>query len=440
MERVLIVPWGNPFQWDSITYEYGGCRMKSSSTLPVLINALKPEKILIFTLDTLANIQVRGKPDIEPKDFKRYSEVVEDVQSRIKWFIENELSSDFPDSAEMLKDGRIDIVVAPGVGLFKNINVEGDLLDFYNYALYVLSTKLPSNNLEVYLDLTHGINFMPTLLYRALNNLLGISAFINDCRLVVLNSEPYPQGFQRDEKESIIPITTLHIRTVEDIVLRPKPIYSRVEDNKLSAFISSLANGLPLVFTTFYPELNELKTLIDEELAEFLKNIEVNGIHISRSRGFSNDFKTLTKIYYFIRCLNLSHEMFGGLPKEEVSIDTLECLVELIFKKIRRLEIITKRDVRQIRDTIKKAIKKEGKIRDKLRAGEKLLYLDVYNFAKDRSIPKKDKIDPRDFVAHSGLISDLIYVRLREDDELLSYVDYDKVIELSIKSMWSDWV
>ncbi len=436
MERVLIVPWGNPFQWEPITYEYDGCKMKSSSTLPVLVNALKPEKILIFTLDTLANIQVRGKPEIEPKDFKRYSEVVEDVQSRIKWFIGNELSSDFLDLIKMLKDGRVEIVVAPGVGLFKNINVEGDILDFYNYVLHVLSTKLPSNNLEIYLDLTHGINFMPTLLYRALNNLLGLSAFVNECRLVVLNSEPYPQGFQRDEKESIVSTTTLRIRTVENRVLRPKPIYSRVSDDKLSAFISSLANGLPLVFTTFYPEIDKLKTLMDEELSEFLKNIDVGGRHIRRLRGFSNDFKTLTKIYYLIRCLNSSHEMFGELPKEEVSIDTLEGLTELVFKKIRRLEIITKRDVRQIRDIIKKAIKKEGKMSEKLRIGEKLLYLNVYNFTKDKNILKKDKIDPRDFVAHSGLISDLIYVRLCGEDKLLSYEDREKVIELSIESMW----
>ncbi|WP_457548463.1 CRISPR-associated CARF protein Csx1 [Archaeoglobus sp.] len=438
MMKVLIAPWGNPFQWESITYEYDGCRMKISSTLPVLVNALKPEKILIFTLDTLANIQVRGKPDIEPKDFKRYSEVVEDVQSRIRWFIENELSSDFPDLIEMLKDGRIEIVVAPGVGLFKNVNVEGDILDFYNYALYVLSTKLPSNNLEVYLDLTHGINFMPTLLYRALNNLLGLSAFVNDCRLVVLNSEPYPQGFQRDEKESIISNTTFRIRTVEDRVVRPKPIYSRVSDDNLSAFVSSLANGLPLVFTTFYPELDKLKALIDEELAELLKNIKVSGRHIRRSRGFSNDFKTLSKIYYFVRCLNSSHEIFEELPKEEVSIDTLEGLIELVFKKIKRLEIITKRDVRQIRDTIKKAIKKEGKIGDMLRMGKKLLYLDVYNFARDKNILKRDKIDPRDFIAHSGLISDIIYVRLRGEDKLLSYENGEEVIGLSIKSVWGD--
>ena len=434
-ERVLIAPWGNPFQWEPIKYEFRGYVLESSSTLPILVEAIKPDKVIVVVLDTLANLQIKGKPEVDTKKFSNYSEVVKDVEDRVKWFLEFELSEKCPNIVKMLEDGQLKIVVAPGVGLFKNIRVEGDILDFYNYALYKLSTELPVGEAEVYLDLTHGINFMPTLLYRALNNLLGLSAFINDCKLVVLNSEPYPQGFPKEEKEKIIPETTLHIRVVEDRAVRPKPIYSKVSDLRLSAFVSSLANGLPLVFATFYPKLDDLREIIDSELKIFFENIEVKNGSVKRNRTFSRDFKTLTKLYYFVRCLNL-HEPFRSLPMEEISVDALEKIIEAIFKKITRLEIMTKRDIGQICNIVEKASKKEGKISEKLRKGEKLLYLDVYNFAKDKEFSKRDKIDPRDFLAHAGLISDRVYVRMEDENIKLSYGDPDEIVKLSVKSMW----
>ncbi len=399
--------------------------------------------MIIFTLDTLANIKIKGKPDINQKTFSNYSDVKEDVENRVKWFLEKETIANLSDSSlkekmtKLLNSRRIKIVVAPGVGSFKNIKVEGEMLDFYHYALYKLSKELPTGSMKVYLDLTHGINFMPTLLYRALNNLLGLAAFVNNCRFVVLNSEPYPQGFSKEEKDAVVSETVLRIRVVEDRFVQPKPIYSKVKDRSLATFISSLTNGFPLVFTTFYPEIDKLKkSFINEELENFLRNIEIKSGNVKRKKCLSEDFKTSSKIYYLIRVLNASNK--HELPKTEVSIDDLECLIELIFKKITRLEVITKRDVRQIRDVVKKASKKDGEVGDRLRSGEKLLYLDVYNFAKDKNFDRKDKIDPRDFIAHSGLISDRIYVRLDNGKMTLSYGDLEEIMNLSIKSMWGD--
>jgi|Deesub1362A_J573_1020465.scaffolds.fasta_scaffold05641_2 CRISPR-associated protein Csx1 len=436
VERVLIAPWGNPIQWEPITYEFGNYRMKSSSTLPILIESLRPERVIIFVLDTLANIKIKGKSNMEAKKFSSYSDVVKDVESRVRWFLENELAADCPNLMGMINSGKLKIVVVPGVGLFKNIKIEGDILDFYNYSLYELSRELPTSNMEIYLDLTHGINFMPTLLYRALNNLLGLAAFVNDCKFIVLNSEPYPQGFSKEEKETVVSETILRIRVVEDRLVRPKPIYSEVEDAKLSAFISSLINGFPLVFTTFYPRLNDLKASIDNELKRFFENIEVKNGSVKRNESFSKDFKTLSKLCYLVRCFDSSHELFRDLPRNEVSMDVLEDLIERVFKKIARLEIITKRDVRLISGVVRRANKKEGEIKERLRNGERLLYLDIYNFAEDKNFVRNEKIDPRNFIAHSGLISDRIHVRIDGEKVLLSYEGLEEIAGLSIKSMW----
>jgi len=46
----------------------------------------------------------------------------------------------------------------------------------------------------VYLDISHGINFMPTLTYRALNEILGVLAHTRRISLEIYNSEPVNKG------------------------------------------------------------------------------------------------------------------------------------------------------------------------------------------------------------------------------------------------------
>ena len=442
--KVLIVPWGNPFQWEPITYEFEGIKLKNKSSLPLLIEALKPEKIIIIALDTLANFRNRdGKPEIELKNFSEYLDVKEDVKDRIKWFLKKEILENILDPELKQEFSRfineeLKIIVVPGVGIFPNIAVEGEMLDFYYYILYKLARELPVDDLEVYLDLTHGINFMPTLIYRALNNLLGLAAFVRNVRFVVLNSEPFPQGFIGEEKAKVLRETVLHIRKVEDRNIHPKPIYSKVNNEKLTAFIASLANGFPLVFAKFYPKINELESVLDDEFQEFLKNIEVKEKKIKRNKNLSDDFKTISKLFYLIRILNSIFDEFSiNIPKDELSARELKSLVGIIFKKIRRLEMFTKRDIDIIKKFVKRATKKEGEIRESLLRGERVKYLEVFNFIKDTTDDVKESVDPRNFIAHSGLAMTLIYVKWSGNDVFLSYDEnrLQEIIKYSIESI-----
>lgn len=443
-----MVPWGNPFQWEQITYEFKGIKLKSKSSLPLLIEVLKPEKIIIIALDTIANFRNRdGKPEIELKNFSKYLDVEKDVKDRIKWFLEKEILENILDPelkqkfSKFISEEKLKIIVAPGVGIFPNIAVEGEMLDFYHYILYKLAKELPVDDLEVYLDLTHGINFMPTLIYRALNNLLGLAAFVRNVHFVVLNSEPFPQGFIGEEKAKVLRETILHIRKVEDRYIHPKPIYSKVSNEKLVAFIASLANGFPLVFATFYPKINELESVLDEEFQEFLKNIEVKEKKIKRNKNLSDDFKTISKLFYLIKILNSTFDKSNiNIPKEELSAKELESLVDIIFKKILKIKMFAKRDINIIKKFVKRAIKKEGEIKERLLHGERVRYLEVFNFIKkDTTDDAKERqdIDPRNFIAHSGLAMDLIYVKWNGNDVFLSY-DEDRlkeVIEYSTESI-----
>ncbi|WP_041439557.1 CRISPR-associated DxTHG motif protein [Thermovibrio ammonificans] len=87
-------------------------------------------------------------------------------------------------SAQGLEEGRIEIFVLPGKGTFPpprgvengvTIRVEGEATDYFYAFLFELykffkNNRLFSDNdeIEVMLDLAHGLNFVPVLTYRAL--------------------------------------------------------------------------------------------------------------------------------------------------------------------------------------------------------------------------------------------------------------------------------
>ena len=76
----------------------------------------------------------------------------------------------------------------------------------------------------------------------------------------------------------------LNVKAVEVRRVRPKPITDILSGShdRLNAFISSLANGFPLAFATFYPKEEDVKKEIDDILKEFLKSVEVDGRTVRR--------------------------------------------------------------------------------------------------------------------------------------------------------------
>lgn len=49
---LLVAPWGLPWDWKPVTYVYGDCRLKSSTSLECLARALNPRRILIVVSET----------------------------------------------------------------------------------------------------------------------------------------------------------------------------------------------------------------------------------------------------------------------------------------------------------------------------------------------------------------------------------------------------
>lgn len=471
--KVLVIPWGNPFQWEPITYKMNGYEIKSRSTLPILFEALNPEKTLIVTLDTLANFKRKTEngdiPNVEAREFSSYEEIVADVKERVHWFINHSIIEELEDEhiklnlKKGLKNKKIEISVAPGVGVFGNITIEGNMIDFYHFIVYKLAQCIPSDlqnaePLEVYLDLTHGINFMPTLTYRALHNLLGIAAYLDDVTITVLNSEPFPQGFFGEQKKEVVKNTVLHVRKVEETKMLPKPLYSTIDEKGMwNAFISSVTNGLPLVFAEFYPSLNEIERFLGKEFAEFKNSIEVlnNGKRVVRKQCLSEDFKTAAKLYYMLRVFNSE---FNDFPKKEVTFKELQSVSRILFRKMPRIGIILENQLEDLKRLIegkvdyednkltrKKGLRdyiayekpKEGWIRD-LKRGKPLPLLEVrrnlHYYSPSGSGANKEPT-LRNFIAHSGFEYNLTWIRYNGREFVLFYKNQDKVLEFAIGAL-----
>src|SRR5690554_742072 len=101
--KVLIAPWGNPTRWKEVTYSLEGNNLKSKTSLALLQETVNPDKVIIIGLDTLAE----GGLD--------YLSVKENAKEPIK------------SSVNFNQD--LSVLVAPGIGVFKNGAFIGEALD-----------------------------------------------------------------------------------------------------------------------------------------------------------------------------------------------------------------------------------------------------------------------------------------------------------------------
>jgi len=434
---VLVAPWGNPWRgpgskelgWKEVTYVLNGERLKSRSSLPLLLNVVKPSKAFIIVLDTVADEQELTR-SVKLSD-NPYRGLVEGVKDRFLGFIKGDLGV----------DGKlVEVIVAPGVGRFrigglqgKYSEFKGEMADFYSYVLLELSRRLPleEEDFTLCLDLTHGINYMPTLTYRAVKELLGVMAVKGrgvkpeerKVRFKAYNAEP----FVKEGEE-------LQIHVVEDSLVAPNPCKEAISNNKkfldplnlapqeckklseeklglirgalnvdeLNAFLGAVANGLPLALYSFHPEVEKLEEFIDRIIKVYEGYISVcseeNVFKVERHTSFTKDFNALVKAYATAKAVNLPR-------KSEVSLEDLHEVRKKFFSKLEVFKILISRELKEVEERVKESKPEElqgWRSLNELLQPSKLGEPGVENF------------DYRNFLAHSGLERNAVEVRLEK--------------------------
>lgn len=297
--------------------------VRSPTSLPLLLEVLEPRATLVLVCDTVAcSNDLGGRCG--------YVDLVEAVKRKYEDFINTVLSN-----ARLGKHrGSVDVAVIPCFGTFKNgefltrandtrIRILHELLEFLVRNIINVREEKGSEEVIVTLDLTHGVNYLPTLTYVSLKTLLRHLAFIGrgawrEIRVQVLDSDPFVRGVTNTLNVNIIEETTIHpstepypingdvalkftqcrhgeessctdVRTLRELGKSYRWVQEHLSN--LLDFYASVHAGTPLATLTFMNRL-DLEELMDGVRKYFEDHIR-EGFKVSVSSGKVRVVETL---------------------------------------------------------------------------------------------------------------------------------------------------
>ncbi|CAB3288120.1 CRISPR system endoribonuclease Csx1 [Methanocaldococcus lauensis] len=406
MENILIAPWGNFKSWREVIYSFEDIKKPSKTSVSVISEKIKPDKTYILVLDTLSNL-----------NSDNYNDIIYEVKNDVENFIKN----------ENLEIKNYKIIVCPGVGSFPNGKFLGNLRDYYSFILYKLAKNI-SGNVHIHLDLTHGINYMPVLTYKAIRDILEILAIRNDAKLTVYNSDPYGGD-----------LAELKIHIVEDSKIIPTYQFSGIQQNPLdtteytpkerigeikktinqnndiknlkllkqniNAFLASIKYALPLVYSTFYVDYKIIEKIAEGIIDLYFKYIQIDTDNkiLKRYLKLTTDFDSIIKAYKISKECKLEKYI-----KDELSLKEINELKDKLFCNNPYSSFIG-RELSTIYRIFKEKYNEEeiNKISKS--------WIPMYKFRKE----DKDKFNIRNFLAHGGLEKSVteIYINLDINNE-----------------------
>ncbi|NHV97929.1 MAG: CRISPR-associated DxTHG motif protein [Thaumarchaeota archaeon] len=223
MVDVVVSVWGDPSRWKPVEGYCvelpGGGSFTASRTyrcsLGALMEAFSGSRVLLFASSTL------GDPSVG-----RYSSLVDSVCGLVEFYLRG---------GEYCSDAsRVGVVVLPGVGRFERGVVRSFLggLGQFRVAAFLkaLDFFTEFRPERVVLDLTHGLNYMPTYVRLSVFDALTCYSALakTEVKLLVYNSEPFPEGAEE--------ASGLNIMLVEDYIFKPAWALGRLYDLLASAF------------------------------------------------------------------------------------------------------------------------------------------------------------------------------------------------------------
>ena len=339
--KILISTWGNPKGWDEVIYCYKGKEKKLKDTSQLIKEKEGIEKTIIVSIDTLSDECILFLSKISYQDIKNLS------QSFIQNFCKRE-SGYNPDK----------VIISYGVGEFNNSKFIGNSMDFYYSVFKELAFTFiewledsSAQHIDVYLDISHGINFLPVLTYRALKEILQILAYCFDIKFTVLNSDTYIRSIKSE---------FLNINVIEESKILPKVIPYKIDkrpiepyfgldneekkkigknlqsfDKNILIFLSAFMYALPVFTIKYLPNKNELKKEIEEIVKKFGEGISITNssnsskkTEIKRNIEFTLTFENLVKAYLISWLLNKK----GICQKDEIELEEIEKIKEIWSK------------------------------------------------------------------------------------------------------------
>jgi CRISPR-associated protein Csx1 len=201
---LVIAPWGQPASWRNVSYILENIKVESCTSLMAVVQHFGNDTdVAILTLDSLLDEYIKETKsrcyecynrhrDLVKKsaNAKTYEELLNILQGFVKEFIRclNLACDPF-------------VVICPSIGSpGGNWNFIGASSDFEAVALYELGKKcIQTPYTRIFLDLSHGINFMPAVTLKLASELVSLilaahggamGELANGVELSVYNSDP----------------------------------------------------------------------------------------------------------------------------------------------------------------------------------------------------------------------------------------------------------
>ena len=483
VDNVLVVaPWGLPPQWRDVMYVlevdgkcFKGSRKYCTTLIPLLLSMedhVKAGKVdvVIIALDSLVNKYTKTE---ESTCFKCYNELsmyideasksssYNELTLKLKEFIVEFIKCLFEKYELSLSINNLNVIIAPAIGSPGGRWVfRGDLQDFESRVLYELGKLcLTKPYSRVIIDLSHGINFMPSLVMHLIRKLVSIQLLahneLRDVAVEVFNSDPIPPlgtperdiRINRAVYENVRSVLLVHSipefidfsHVVEsDESLKSKFLPVKIDlTNKVSSVLrdirciySSLYYPLPLALHYFLHRdvcecIDSLTNVLDRVTDYVVVDYgDPNSPTIVRPITVNPD--TLY-IYYIARALC---KRIGGHSGEAPTIDYIKSEVMPIYEYIHEsLPILIGQELSNLERLGKdlKDLQNYQSLKGTWKTLDEVRLLVKRSSGSEES--KKRRPDKRILIAHAGFQDEFIQILINDEFKLKYVLDPKQILK-----------
>ncbi|ACJ74816.1 crispr-associated protein, family [Thermosipho africanus TCF52B] len=411
--KLFFSTFGKISNYKEVEYsiDYNENTFESPFLPDLMCKAFGVDTTELFLLDTLVE-----KNDLLKEDFK-YEDIITSLENKYFNYFK---SKDYK--------GNLNLHIIPGVGSYKEFRFVGNMNDTYYMTLIQLLNifsrpeVINSEEIEVILDISFGINYQSNVLYRTLMDILPVLAYFKKVRFKLTNAEPvintsaegknkinvyvveekvFEQSisYKKDfAKKTISVFRGLSINERKEVgknYIREFEKRLRNEKNmglnnvflNLELYLKSIYYGLPLLYL-YAMNGADFKYVVDKSLEMYNSAIEIRDSNenlkmVLRKLEFSEGIKYLVlgsifKIYF--------ENIYGTKYCTEIPYDELKKLSNFIWK-IDEFK-------NQISLVLEKEIKEIESLFDYIEEGEEILFdLEMLKSRKNESIECEEKVD-----------------------------------------------
>jgi len=411
--KVLFAPIGNPSEYQLVKYLVNNEENETNASFKALARSLKIENVIIIPGLSLCDIS----------SYKNYIDCNNFVKGLVK---------------EKLKLDKEVILVAPNI--YGNKFIQSDRQNsLYFSFIYFNSLKFLElyEPKEVYVDITHGINYMPLLAVEAIK-LASYSYVIKHKPLVIkiFNSEPIMRNNQGPYVIDTVMEQYVNKRVAIINLLIPfisegkANILKKVSLNK--EFQETLISSAYALFSGIFLYL----ILINDEIKNFLGNIRET-LNILDHENFRLNMEIGSNLVYkdsFPMELSYIHALLLSINEMVENIKTYDKLVDVN-------DILSLADKFSTSNTIEELVRNQINRLKKLSGiGYEPILLSKYvrknNNENNTDINSMKSVSRlRNFYAHAGLDYNLTYICKRNGNLYLTYNGYlDEVKRLLLEN------